>query len=156
MDVSLSHVAQMHFILPEYLMQRETGKVSMEEAVDALAGAGVSRDDGMAALERQMASSASEGMKSLGFVSAGVQAQGDGGAGLERGRANANDEEIGLEDDEEEEEGAGVDVAEKSVPDSVFGNLAKVRNEEEKNSKREPAEAETLGAKERFKRQKNQ
>lgn len=138
-------------------MQRETGKVSMEEAVDALAGAGVSRDDGMAALERQMASSTSEGVKSLGFVSAGVQSQVDGGAGLERGRANANDEEIGLEDDEEEEEGAGVDVAERSVPDSVFGNLAPVRNEEDKDNKREPAEAtETLGAKERFKRQKKQ
>lgn len=133
---SLFHGVQMHFILPEYLMQRETGKVSMEEAVDALAGAGVPRDDGMAALERQMASSASEGMKSLGFVSAGVQAQGDGGAGLERGRANANDEEIELEDDEEEEEGAGVDVAEKSVPDRVFGNLAKVRNADDDSNEK--------------------
>ena len=137
-------------------MQRETGKVSMEDAVDVLAGAGVSRDDGMAALERQMASSAAEGMKSLGFVSAGVQSStGDAEAGLERSRADANDEEIGLEDDEEEEEGVGVDVAEKSVPDSVFGNLANVRNED-RNSKREPAEPETLGAKERFKRQKKQ
>lgn len=141
-------------------MQTQTGKVSMEEAVDALAGAGVSRDDGMAALEEQMASAAKEGMKSLGFVSAGVQSSTDGAAGLERGKNDANDEEIGLEDDDEEE-GAGVDVAEKFVPDSVFGNLAKVRNAEEESDergdKREPAEeAEPLGAKERFKRQKKQ
>jgi len=150
----------MHFILPEYLMQTQTGKVSMEEAVDALAGAGVSRDDGMAALEKQMASVAKEGMKSLGFVSAGVQSQTDGPAGLERNKNDGNDEEIGLEDDEEEEEGAGVDVAEKSVPDSVFGNLAKVRNAEdesnERGDKRGAADAEPLGAKERFKRLKQQ
>lgn len=143
-------------------MQAQTGgKVSMEEAVDALAEAGISRDDGMAALEKQMASAASEGMKSLGFVSAGVQAQPDSQvAGLERGKNDANDEEIGLDDEEEEEDGAGVDVAEKSVPDSVFGNLAKVRNAEddsnERGDKREAAEAEPLGAKERFKRQKKQ
>ncbi|XP_024384058.1 uncharacterized protein [Physcomitrium patens] len=149
--------SQMHFILPEYLMQRETGKVSMEEAVDALAGAGISRDDGMAALEKEMASSAGkDGMKALGFVSAGVQSQTDGGAGLERDRKDANDEEIGLEDEEEEED-AGVDVAEKSVPDSVFGNLAQVKHageSNEKGEKREFADAEPLGAKERFKRQK--
>lgn len=152
--------SQMHFILPEYLMQTQTGKVSMEDAVDALAGAGVSREDGMAALEKQMASAAKEGMKSLGFVSAGVQSQTDGAAGLERGKNDANDEEIGLEDDEEEEEAAGVDVTEKSVPDSVFGNLAKVRTAEdeshERGDKRELTDAEPLGAKERFKRLKKQ
>jgi len=132
----------------------------LEDAVDALAGTGVSREDGMAALEKQMASSANEGMKSLGFVSAGVQSQSDGAAGLERGKNDANDEEIGLEDDEEEEEGAGVDVTEKSVPDSVFGNLAKVRTAEdeshERGDKRELTDAEPLGAKERFKRLKKQ
>lgn len=143
-------------------MQQGPGKVTMEEAVDALAEAGVSRDDGMAALEREMASNhGKEGMKSLGFVSAGVQSQTEPGEGLDQSAKNAgvNEEEIGLDDEDDEvEEDTGVEVAQKSVPDSVFGNLAKSRVAEEeiggKGDKREQAEIEPLGAKERFKRQK--
>lgn len=97
-----------------------------------------------------------EGMKLLGFVSVGVQLQIDGIVGFERNKNDVNDEEIGLEDDEEEEEGVGVDVVEKFVFDSVFGNLVKVRNVEDdsngRGDKREFVEVEVLGVKERFKR----
>jgi pre-mRNA-splicing factor SYF1 len=154
----------MHFILPEYLMQQEATKVSLEEAVDTLKRAGVPEDD-MAALERQIAPAPlQDGMRSLGFVSGGVQAQREAGQVLgsptRRAVVNPEEIEIGAESEEEEEAGAGVDVAEKTIPDAVYGELAgKARElaEEEKAGRgvqREREGDEVVGARERFKRQK--
>lgn len=146
-------------------MQREVGKVSLEEAVDTLKRAGVPEDE-MAALERQMASAPlKDGMRAMGFVSGGVETQNEAGEVLGRAtrQAHANLEEIEIEGDgdDSEEEGAGVEVAQKSVPDAVFGDLVKARNSEEDETfergvQRERSEDEPLGAKERFKRQKKQ
>ncbi|CAM6048000.1 unnamed protein product [Sphagnum compactum] len=162
-SVSASY-SQMHFILPEYLMQQEATKVSLEEAVDTLKRAGVPEDD-MAALERQIAPAPlQDGMRSLGFVSGGVQAQREAGQVLgsptRRAVVNPEEIEIGAESEEEEEAGAGVDVAQKTIPDAVYGELAgKARElaEEEKAGRgvqREREGDEVVGARERFKRQK--
>ncbi|CAK9229215.1 unnamed protein product [Sphagnum troendelagicum] len=162
-SVSASY-SQMHFILPEYLMQQEATKVSLEEAVDTLKRAGVPEDD-MAALERQIAPAPlQDGMRSLGFVSGGVQAQREAGQVLgsptRRAVVNPEEIEIGAESEEEEEAGAGVDVAQKTIPDAVYGELAgKARElaEEEKAERgvqREREGDEVVGARERFKRQK--
>ncbi|KAL2653618.1 hypothetical protein R1flu_021746 [Riccia fluitans] len=146
--------SQTHFILPEYLMQRETGKVSLEEAVDTLKRAGVPEDE-MAALERQIApprSPLKEGMRSLGFVSGGVEEAKDMAA--TRRVVNPEEIELGEEDGEEEvEEGDKLDIAQKTVPDAVYGELAsKVKDRE----KREADTEEPLGALARLKRQKKQ
>lgn len=127
----------------------------MEEVVDVLVGVGIFCDDGMVVLEKEMVFFVGkDGMKVLGFVSVGVQLQIDGGVGFERDRKDVNDEEIGLEDEEEEED-VGVDVVEKFVFDSVFGNLVQVKyvgESNEKGEKREFVDVELLGVKERFKR----
>ncbi|ERM95973.1 hypothetical protein AMTR_s00060p00217030 [Amborella trichopoda] len=67
-----------HFILPEYLMQKDQ-KLILEETVDTLKRAGVPEDE-MAVLERQLAPPASgtttkDGIREVGFVSAGVESQ---------------------------------------------------------------------------------
>ncbi len=145
-------------------MQQEATKVSLEEAVDTLKRAGVPEDD-MAALERQIAPPPlQDGMRSLGFVSGGVQAQREAGQVLgsptRRAVVNPEEIEIGAESEEEEEAGAGVDVAQKTIPDAVYGELAgKARElaEEEKAGRgvqREREGDEVVGARERFKRQK--
>ncbi len=128
-------------------MQQEATKVSLEEAVDTLKRAGVPEDD-MAALERQIAPAPlQDGMRSLGFVSGGVQAQREAGQVLGSPTRRA-------------EAGAGVDVAQKTIPDAVYGELAgKARElaEEEKAERgvqREREGDEVVGARERFKRQK--
>ncbi|KAL4196765.1 hypothetical protein AMTRI_Chr04g247880 [Amborella trichopoda] len=76
-SVSASY-SQTHFILPEYLMQKDQ-KLILEETVDTLKRAGVPEDE-MAVLERQLAPPASgtttkDGIREVGFVSAGVESQ---------------------------------------------------------------------------------
>jgi pre-mRNA-splicing factor SYF1 len=144
------------------LMQRETGKVSLEEAVDTLKRAGVPEDE-MAALERQIApprSPLKEGMRSLGFVSGGVEGDKEG-----QKVAAVNPDEIELADEDEEEdedanEDDGIDIAQKAVPDGVYGELAikarELNNDANKVGKREASPEENLGALARLKRQRQQ
>ncbi|KAJ4966630.1 hypothetical protein NE237_018479 [Protea cynaroides] len=141
----------MHFILPEYSMQKDQ-KLNLEETVDTLKRAGVPEDE-MAALERQLAPAvtsapAKESGRKVGFVSAGVESQPsvirtpDGGR-----KVTANNEEIELPEDSDTENDDGVEIAQKPVPDEVFGELA--QNKEP--SREEP---DKLGALERIKRQR--
>ncbi|KAJ4955510.1 hypothetical protein NE237_012293 [Protea cynaroides] len=113
--------SQMHFILPEYSMQKDQ-KLNLEETVDTLKRAGVPEDE-MAALERQLAPAATsapakDSGRKVGFVSAGVESQTsvirtpDGGR-----KVTANNEEIELPEDSDTENDDGVEIAQKPVPD---------------------------------------
>ncbi|CAM6119372.1 unnamed protein product [Calypogeia fissa] len=157
-SVSASY-SQMHFILPEYLMQRESGNVSLEEAVDTLKRAGVPEDE-MAALERQIApprSPLKEGMRSLGFISGGVEGQKESSP---RRNVASNPDEIELEEESEEEEDVGIDISQKAVPDGVYGALANMTvvgaDAGSREGKREADPEEKLGALARLKRQRQQ
>nr|XP_043610464.1 pre-mRNA-splicing factor SYF1 [Erigeron canadensis] len=143
-SVSTRH-SQTHVMLPEFLMQKST--------VDA-----GTPEDGMAALERQLAPADPENLPSndttarkLGFVSAGVQVSQKESGILQ------NQEEIDLPEgsDSDEEDGDGkVEIAQKDVPDAVFGGLIRKRDEEAEKEK-ENGDGETrLGALERMKRRR--
>ncbi|WVZ66873.1 hypothetical protein U9M48_016036 [Paspalum notatum var. saurae] len=148
--------SQTHFILPEYLMQKDQ-RLNLDEAVDTLKRAGVPEDE-MAALERQLAPEPSapptapstapaSANRMMNFVSAGVEAQ----AQSSRQQA-ANNEDIELPDESDDEE-PDVQIAEKSVPAAVFGELGK-RAAESKEESSGVQEAEPLGALERIKRRR--
>ncbi|KAL3815064.1 hypothetical protein ACJIZ3_016332 [Penstemon smallii] len=148
-SVSASY-SQTHFILPEYLMQKDQMQ-TLEEAKDVLKKAGVA-DDEMAALERQLLPTADDSAmkdtgRRLGFVSAGMQ---NGGEGTE------NREDIELPEDSDSEDDEKVEIAQKDVPEAVFGGL--VRKREEDGEEKEAGESESrdndghLGALERIKR----
>lgn len=156
-SVSASY-SQTHFILPEYLMQKDQ-KLSLEETVDTLKRAGVPEDE-MSALERQLAPAAvnapsSNTGRKLGFVSAGVESE----SGVVR---STNDEDIELpEDDSEDESNERIEIAHKDVPSAVFGELAKKAEiDKDKDASAEENEDEhkshQLGALERIKRQRRQ
>lgn len=119
---------QTHFILPEYLMQKDQMQ-TLEEAKDVLKKAGVA-DDEMAALERQLLPTANDNTgkdagRRLGFVSAGLQ---------QSGEMTANREDIELpEESESDEDEEKVEIAQKDVPDAVFGGLVRKRDESEKD-----------------------
>uniref|UniRef100_A0A0A8Y1V8 XPA-binding protein, putative n=1 Tax=Arundo donax TaxID=35708 RepID=A0A0A8Y1V8_ARUDO len=149
--------SQTHFILPEYLMQREQG-LNLDEAVDTLKRAGVPEDE-MAALERQLApgpstappaapsTATTPANRMMNFVSAGVEAQ------AESSRQQAgNNEDIELPDESDDEE-PDVQIAEKSVPAAVFGELGK-RAAENREESSGAQENEQLGALERIKRRR--
>lgn len=149
-SVSASY-SQTHFILPEYLMQKDE-KMSLGQAVDALKQAGVPEDE-MAALEKKLAPAdndvpVTDKPRTVGFVSAGVE--GDGG------RRNVNQEEIELPEESDEEDDEKVEIAQKDVPSAVFGGLAKKREEPEKGDGGDEAKEgdAPLGALERLKRRK--
>lgn len=165
-SVSASY-SQTHFILPEYLMQKDQGKLTLEETVDTLKRAGVPEDE-MAALERQLAPAAAsgtalkDGMRALGFVSAGVESQAgvtrivDGGHKI---TANPEDIELQEESDAEDDNEERVEVAQKDVPAAVYGDLANKANKNDKDGddvakKRE--REEPMGALERIKRLRKQ
>jgi pre-mRNA-splicing factor SYF1 len=150
-------VVQTHFILPEYLMQRDQ-RLNLDEAVDTLKRAGVPEDE-MAALERQLASgpttappaaqntAPASANRMMNFVSAGVEAQ------AESSRQQAgNNEDIELPDESDDEE-PDVQIAEKSVPAAVFGELGK-RAAESQDGSSGAQENEQLGALERIKRRR--
>ncbi|KAK9154116.1 hypothetical protein Sjap_001596 [Stephania japonica] len=154
-SVSASY-SQTHFILPEYLMQKDQ-KLNLEDTVDTLKRAGVPEDE-MAALERQFAppaanTTAKDGARKLGFVSAGVESQPgvvrtpDGGR-----KVTANHEDIELPEESDEEDDDNVEIAQKDVPAAVFGELA---DKVDANKKDGNGESEAkLGALERIKRQR--
>lgn len=143
--------SQTHFILPEYLMQKDQMQ-TLEEAKDVLKKAGVA-DDEMAALERQLLPTANDNTgkdagRRLGFVSAGLQ---------QSEEMTANREDIELpEESESDEDEEKVEIAQKDVPDAVFGGLVRKRDESEKDDGEDvTANKESdgqQGALERFKR----
>jgi pre-mRNA-splicing factor SYF1 len=155
----MCHV-QTHFILPEYLMQRDQ-RLTMDEAVDTLTRAGVPQDE-MAALERQLTSgpstapaaapstSTTPANRMMNFVSAGAEARAEGST---EQAAAANNEDIELPDEESDEE-EDVQIAERTVPAAVFGELGKraAENREESSSAQE--NEQQLGALERIKRRR--
>ncbi|KAK8921171.1 hypothetical protein KSP39_PZI019937 [Platanthera zijinensis] len=141
----LASFSQTHLILPENLMQKDH-KMNLEEAVDTLKRAGVPEDE-MAALERQLAPSttnliAKDGSRMMNFVSAGVESQPNDM------KVNTNNEDIELpeESDSDDEK---IEIAQKDVPNTVFGELA--HNVTEESGGNAP-----LGALERIKRQRKQ
>eukprot|EP00249_Psilotum_nudum_P021080 c27963_g1_i1 orf=1135-4002(-) len=164
-SVSASY-SQTHFILPEFLMQKDLGKMSLEETVDTLKSAGLP-DDEMAALERQLAVNVpvnvGDGVRALGFVSGGVEMQRDAGLAVANSanKATFNPDEIELQEEESDTDNERVEVTEKEVPAAVYGDLAdtarKFAKEVEDGSKQTNWEREEpLGALERIKRQRNQ
>ncbi|XP_058749837.1 uncharacterized protein LOC131622821 [Vicia villosa] len=155
-SVSASY-SQTHFILPEYLMQKDQ-TVNLDEAKDKLKEAGIPEDE-MAALERQLAPAADKTAtkeRKVGFVSAGVESQSDRGI-----KSNANHEEIELpeENDSDDDDDDKIEIAQKDVPSAVFGGLIRKRDEIENdrdvdgNAKEKDNETR-LGALERIKKLK--
>lgn len=127
---------------------------TLEEAKDVLKQAGVD-DDQMAAIERQLEPTVNETATTdrsriVGFVSAGVIES----AGAQKSSANKEDIELPEESDSEEEEDEGkVEIAQKDVPDAVFGGLARKREESEKDEGGDGSDSH-LGALERIKRRR--
>ncbi|XP_049378646.1 uncharacterized protein LOC125843550 isoform X3 [Solanum stenotomum] len=155
-SVSASY-SQTHFILPEYLMQKDQMQ-TLEEAKDVLKKAGVA-DDEMAALERQLAppendTKSKEQSRVVGFVSAGVvESNGQ--------KVTANNEDIELpEESDSEEDDYKVEIALKEAPDAVFGGLIRKRDEgdeaEDDSTAKNKDSDGPLGALERIKRRKQQ
>lgn len=107
-------------------MQKDP-KLNLDEAMDTLKQAGVPEDE-MAALERQLIptatnTAAKESGRKVGFVSAGVESQPDEGI---KAAANSEDIELPEESDSEDEK---VEIAQKDIPNAVFGGLARKREE---------------------------
>ncbi|CAL1374331.1 unnamed protein product [Linum trigynum] len=157
--VSASY-SQTHFILPEYMMQKDQ-KMSIDDAKDKLKQAGLPEDE-MAALEKQLApvsttdnaaSKDGNNRTTLGFVSAGVQTQTDGGLKVTR-----NQEDIELPDESDSDDDTEkVEIAQKEVPSEVFGGLVRKRDDAEKDGGDEGHDAPAaLGALERIKRLKRE
>lgn len=153
-SVSASY-SQTHFILPEYLMQKDQMQ-TLEEAKDVLKKAGVA-DDEMAALERQLVppendTKGKEQSRVVGFVSAGVvESNGQ--------KVTANNEDIELpEESDSEEEDEKIEISQKDVPDAVFGGLIRKREEGDEAENDTTAKNKDndgpLGALERIKRRK--
>lgn len=130
--------------------------VNLDEAKDKLKQAGVPEDE-MAALERQLAPAVDNGLskdRKVGFVSAGVESQSDGGI-----KARANHEDIELpEDSDSDDDDDKIEIAQKDVPSAVFGGLIRQRDEDENNGEvdgaKENENESRLGALERMKRLK--
>lgn len=123
--------SQTHVFLPEYLMQKDQNS-NLEETMDALKKAGVP-DDEMAALERQLVPAAAndtatkDSTRTLGFVSAGVESQTDGG--IKKVTTNHEDIELPEASDSDDEDDGKVEITQKDVPTAVFGGLIRKREE---------------------------
>ena len=111
-----------------------SGAAAVAAAAGGL-GVGTRNGDGMAALEEEMdTEQRQQGTRVPGFVSAGViehkekpgEGQGGlGGGGVEEAGANPEDIDLGDEDDDGDDvdDAPAVEVATKTVPESVFGSL---------------------------------
>lgn len=128
--------------------------VNLEEAKDKLKEAGIPEDE-MAALERQLAPAVDKAVtkeRKVGFVSAGVESQSDGGI-----KTNANHEEIELPEENDSDDD-DIEIAQKDVPSAVFGGLVRKRDEIENNEvddgAKEKDNESRLGALERIKKLK--
>ncbi|MED6196956.1 hypothetical protein PIB30_052203 [Stylosanthes scabra] len=111
-------------------------------------------EDEMAALERQLAPGTNGTLpkeRKVGFVSAGVESQTDGGL-----RVSANHEDIDLPEESDSDDEEKVEIAQKDVPSAVFGSLIRGRDESEMNGEaaKDKDNECWLGALERIKRQK--
>lgn len=134
--------------------------MNLDEAKDKLKQAGVTEDE-MAALERQLApaieDAAKDNSRKVGFVSAGVESQAEGGL-----KGAANHEDIELPDESDSDEDENVEIAQKEIPSAIFGGLVRKREESDEadgNKENGAAAVEKdddshLGALERIKRQK--
>ena len=134
-------------------MQKDQA-VNLDEAKDKLKEAGVPEDE-MAALEKQLAPAvdniAAKDRK-VGFVSAGVESQSDGGV-----KSTAHHEDIDLPEESDSEDDEKVEIAQKDVPTAVFGGLARKRDENENGDVggvKDKDNESRLGALERIKRLK--
>ncbi|KAL4628863.1 hypothetical protein ACB092_05G268400 [Castanea dentata] len=157
-SVSASY-SQTHFILPEYLMQKDQ-RLNLDDARDKLKQAGVAEDE-MAALERQLApvvdnGAAKDNNRRVGFVSAGVESQSEGVI-----KVTANNEDIELPEESDSDDDDKVEIAQKDVPTAVFGGLVRKRDEADNDAEAQDATATKekdgdgrLGALERIKRLK--
>ncbi|KAL6990987.1 hypothetical protein U1Q18_009108 [Sarracenia purpurea var. burkii] len=159
-SVSASY-SQTHFILPEYLMQKDK-LPNLDETMDALKKAGVPEDE-MAALEKHLVPAANDtatkdGNRKVGFVSAGVESQTDTGI-----KVTANHEDIELPEESDSEGDETVEIAQKDVPSAVFGGLVRKRedadgddggNEDDIAAAKDKEGNVRLGALERIKRQR--
>ncbi|XP_078445023.1 tetratricopeptide repeat (TPR)-like superfamily protein [Wolffia australiana] len=127
----LASFSQTHLNLAENLMQRAEQKLEELKSGDAV--------DGMAALERQVEAAAARAApqladggaaRMLGFVSAGVESQDSGKKAAAAPAVNAEEIELPDEDEvkdgEEDESTERVVIAQKAVPDAVYGELARV------------------------------
>lgn len=131
-------------------MQKDQ-RLDLDEAKDKLKQAGLPEDE-MAALERQLipaandTTTAKDSSRKVGFVSAGVQPEADGGI------TTTNREDIELPEGSDSEDDERVEIAQKDVPDAVFGDLAQKRKDAEAPTDKDGESR--LGALERLKRQK--
>lgn len=120
--------------------------------MDALKRAGAPEDE-MAALERQLAPSVNDdSSRKVGFVSAGVETRnGETGNDAIQGATDNDNIELPEDDDSNEDE---VEIAQKAVPASVFGDLAsKVDIDKDiENKRKENGDSAPMGALERIKR----
>ncbi|GLT44768.1 hypothetical protein SLA2020_186450 [Shorea laevis] len=155
-SVSASY-SQTHFILPEYMMQKDQS-LTLDDAKDKLKQAGVPGAE-MAALERQLAPASKnvnskDSSRKVGFVSAGVESQTDGGM------KPVATEDIDLPEESDSEDEERVEIAQKDVPTAVFGGLVRKRDDGDRDGDDDTVPAKDresesrLGALERIKRQK--
>ena len=132
-------------------MQKDL-KPNSEEAMDPQKRNGILGDD-MAALERQLAppandAAAKDSTRLLGFVSAGVESQTEGGL-----KVAANKEDIELPDESDSEDEGNVEITQKDIPETVYGGIRK-RSAEDEDGDKVKEEDDKLGALERIKRMK--
>lgn len=137
-------------------MQKDQ-KLTVEEAVDTLKRAGLPEDQ-MSVLERQLGADSSNpaankdsSARAVNFVRAEVAEPEP-----DTTKTVANAEEIDLPESDSDDE--NIEIAQKSVPAAVFGELAKkVTDEQEGEDEGAAAASESqLGALERIKRQRRQ
>ena len=135
---------------------------NLDETMDALKKAGVTEDE-MAALEKHLVpvannTSTKDSDRKVGFVSAGVESQTDGGI-----KTTANHEDIELPEESDSEDDERVEIAQKDVPSAVFGGLIRKREEADSDANGVDTAAAAakdkdrdahLGALERIKRQR--
>ena len=104
-------------------MQKDQ-RLNLDDARDKLKQAGVAEDE-MAALERQLApvvdnGAAKDNNRRVGFVSAGVESQSEGGI-----KVTANNEDIELPEESDSDDDGKVEITQKDVPSAVFGGLVR-------------------------------
>ncbi|GKV45246.1 hypothetical protein SLEP1_g52355 [Rubroshorea leprosula] len=155
-SVSASY-SQTHLILPEYMMQKDQS-LTLDDAKDKLKQAGVPEDE-MAALERQLVPASKnvnskDSSRKVGFVSAGVESQTDGGM------KPVATEDIDLPEESDSEDEERVEIGQKDVPTVVFGGLVRKRDDGDRDADDDTVPAKDresesrLGALERIKRKK--
>ncbi|KAM0052284.1 putative tetratricopeptide-like helical domain superfamily [Helianthus debilis subsp. tardiflorus] len=144
--------SQTHVMLPESLMQKANGDgTAMDESKKA--------EDEMAALERKVAPDTAKNVaandtNAARFVHGGVQLS-EKESGLIQNKEEIELPEGSGSDEEDDDDDGKVEIAQKDVPDAVFGGLIRKRDEEEEAQGKEAENGDggsRLGALERIKR----